>query len=38
MSSWKTILHLGADEAEAIAADLERGREALNRVPAGKWD
>ena len=38
LAAWKIIPHLGADEAEAFAADLERGREALNQVPAAKWD
>ena len=38
LEAWKTLPHLTKDEAEAFAEDLERGREALNQVPASKWD
>ena len=37
LEAWKTIPHLTKDEADAFAKDIESGREALNRVPSGKW-
>jgi prevent-host-death family protein len=38
LEAWKVLPHLTPEEADSFANDLARGREALNQVPASKWD
>jgi prevent-host-death family protein len=38
LAGWKTLPHLSGDEAETFAADIEKGRQSLNRNPTSKWD
>jgi antitoxin (DNA-binding transcriptional repressor) of toxin-antitoxin stability system len=38
LAGWKNLPHLSEEEAEAFAAEIESGRQSLNRIPTTKWD
>ena len=38
LAGWKTLPHLSVEEAEAFAAEIENGRQSLNRIQTSKWD